>query len=483
VFPPKVGTVHIFGTGVPAVQPGPEPVQGPINTSFPGLTTFRGNASRDYYGEGPVPSDPAIDWQYPATGKMCLLSIDSGITYRGKVQTWCGTGWTGQPNVIEHPAGSVEVRVGAYDGAYHFINGLTGQQLRPNLQTADLAKGSATSDPDGYPLYYGGSRDGDFRIIATDRPKPTVLWSMFALTSVPNPVWNKDWDGAPLQIGDYLLEGGENSWFYVIKLNRHYDTHHRVQVDPRIVMRVPGYDHELLHTIGDQDVSIESSVSFHDGVAYFGNSGGLVEGWDISDILRGGAHYREVFRFWAGGDIDPSVVIDPQGYLYVARHIEDNFARPAAAPRDEQIGNIMKLDPANPSDPVVWSAHVGSLARGQGTLGTPALYGGVVYDTLTDGGVVAIDARTGAVDWTIKLPGNAWMSPVAIDNNLLIGDCTGLLHDYDISSPASPPKELWNIQLDGCIESTPAVWHGMIYVGSRGGVIYGIGQSPGKSAS
>jgi len=483
VFPPKVGTVHIFGTGVPAVQPGPGPVQGPINTVFPGLSTFRGNASRDYYGEGPVPSDPVIDWQYPATGTMCLLSIDSGITYRGKVQTWCGTGWTGQPNVIEHPDGSIEVRVGAYDGAYHFINGLSGQQLRPNLQTADLAKGSATSDADGYPLYYGGSRDGDFRIIATDRPKPTVLWSMFALTSVPNPVWNKDWDGAPLQIGDYLLEGGENSWFYVIKLNRHYDAHHRVQVNPTIVMRVPGYDRELLQTIGDDDVSIESSVSFHDGVAYFGNSGGLVEGWDISDILHGGTHYREVFRFWAGGDIDPSVVIDPQGYLYVARHIEDNFARPAAAPRDEQIGNIMKLDPANPSHPVVWSAHVGSLARGQGSLGTPALYGGIVYDTLTNGGVVAIDARTGQIEWTIKLPGNAWMSPVPIDNNLLIGDCTGLLHDYDISSPTSPPRELWNIQLDGCIESTPAVWHGMIYVGSRGGVIYGIGQSPGKSGS
>jgi hypothetical protein len=69
------------------------------------------------------------------------------------------------------------------------------------------------------------------------------------------------------------------------------------------------------------------------------------------------------------------------------------------------------------------------------------------------------------------------MSPVPIDNNLLIGDCTGLLHDYDISNPTSPPPELWNIQLDGCEESTPAVWHGMIYVGTRGGQIYGIGQA------
>jgi outer membrane protein assembly factor BamB len=477
LFPPTVGAVHVFGSGVPAVQPGPGPVQGPINTSFPGLTTFRGNASRDYYGEGPVPSDPQIDWTYPLTGKLCMQSIDNGITFQGAVQLWCGTGWTGQPNVIQQPDGSTEVRIGAYDGAYHFLNGQTGQPVSPDLPTGDLAKGSATSDSDGYPLYYGGSRDNQLRVIAMDRNRPTVLWDLDSMTSVPHPVWNNDWDGAPLQIGDYLLEGGENSWFYVIKLNRSYNAQGLVEVNPKIVMKVPGYDNNLLQTIGDDDVSIESSVAFHDGVAYFGNSGGLVEGWDISDVLRGGTHYKEVFRFWAGGDIDPSIVIDPQGYLYVARHIEDNEPRPQSTARDQQIGNIMKLDPRNPSNPVVWSTSVGSLARGQGILGTPALYNGVVYDTLTDGGFFGVNASTGQLLWTVSLPGNAWMSPVPIDNNLLIGDCTGLLHDYDISNPTSPPPELWNIQLDGCEESTPAVWHGMIYVGTRGGQIYGIGQA------
>ena len=90
-------------------------------------------------------------------------------------------GWTGQPNVIPHEKrGLLERRFGAYDDHYHFLNALTGKQIKPDLVTGDLAKGSATSDPDGYPLYYGGSRDNDFRIIATDRPTPTVLWSMNA---------------------------------------------------------------------------------------------------------------------------------------------------------------------------------------------------------------------------------------------------------------------------------------------------------------
>jgi outer membrane protein assembly factor BamB len=410
-----------------------------------------------------------------------MRSADNGITFQGPDQVWCGAGWTGQPNVIQHSDGTPEVRVGTYDGRYHFLDGLTGRPLRPDLVTGDLAKGSATSDANGYPLYYAGSRDNFFRIVALDRPRPTVLWQLNTMTSVPRPVWNNDMDGASIQVGDYLLEGMENSWFYVIKLNRHYDRHHLVQVDPRIVMEVPGFDERLLRTIGDSDVSIESSVSYRDGVAYFGNSGGLIEGWDISDVLHGGTRYRRVFRFWAGGDIDPSVVIGPNGDLFVARHVEDNLPRPASATIDQRIGTIMRLDPRKPNDPLVWSAHVGSLARGQGSLGTPALYQGMVYDTLTDGSFVAIDAATGQVRFTVALHGNAWMSPVPIDGQLLVSDCSGVLYDYDISDPSKPPRELWDIQLNGCVEATPAVWRGWIYVESRGGQIYGISDAAPNS--
>ncbi len=44
----------------------------PINTAFAGLTTFRGNATRDYYGEGPLPRNPAVLWRFPATGGVVL---------------------------------------------------------------------------------------------------------------------------------------------------------------------------------------------------------------------------------------------------------------------------------------------------------------------------------------------------------------------------------------------------------------------------
>jgi hypothetical protein len=447
---------------------------GPINTAFPGLTTFRGNATRDYYGEGPLPTHPSIIWRYPTSGGLCSTSHDIFGT-----RVWCGTGWTGQPNVIQHDNGRIEVREGAYDDHYHFIDGLTGEQYRPDLVTGDLAKGSATSDSDGYPLYYGGSRDNFLRVIALDRAKPTVLWSVNANTSVPHGgVWNNDWDGAPLQIGDFLLEGGENSWFYVIKLNRSYDAKHKVQVDPKIVMLVPGYDDQLSKDVHDTDVSIENSVAFADGVVYFSNSGGLVQGWDISDILNGGTKYERVFRFWAGDDVDASIVIDEEGYLYVARKMEENVSRPESFPRDHQIGSLMKLDPRKPNNPVVWSVQIGGFEPDGGMLGTPALYKGVVYVTKTEGGLIAVDQQTGAIMWQKDLPGPTWGSPVPIDNQILVGDCSGYLHDFDISNPAKLPKELWKVKLEGCVESTPAVWHGMIYVGARGGAIYGIGDKP-----
>src|SRR4029079_115297 len=74
-------------TGAPS--PAGDQIPIPINTAFPGLTTFRGNATRDYYGEGPAPRHPVIRWSYPESGELCSTSADAaGSRGRG------GNGWT-----------------------------------------------------------------------------------------------------------------------------------------------------------------------------------------------------------------------------------------------------------------------------------------------------------------------------------------------------------------------------------------------------
>ena len=60
-----------------------------------GLLTFRGNPTRSWYGEGPVPRQPRPQWTYPGSA-MCSESEDGE-----GVRTWCGTGWTGEPAVFE----------------------------------------------------------------------------------------------------------------------------------------------------------------------------------------------------------------------------------------------------------------------------------------------------------------------------------------------------------------------------------------------
>jgi hypothetical protein len=273
-------------------------------------------------------------------------------------------------------------------------------------------------------------------------------------------------------VGDYLLEGGENSWFYVVKLNRRYDDNHLVQVSPKVVMKVPGWDDQLLRDIPDGDISIENSVAFRKGIVYFANSGGLIQGWDISNVLHGGKAHRRVFRFWDGDDTDASIVIDSKGFLYAG--IE--FQR--MNDRDRQVGQIIKLDPWRPNDPLVWRVKATDVAfeGAGGTWGTPALYGKMVFDTTASGDLLAIDRRTGKVAWSVHLAPPTIGSPVPVDDTLIVGDCAGVLHGFDISKPRRVPKETWRVQLPGCIESTPAVWRGMIYVGTRAGKIYGIGH-------
>ena len=122
-------------SGASLPPPGNVKTPAPANRSFDGLTTFRGNESRSYYGEGPVPRNPVIRWRQPGE-KMCMSSL-VGI----ERDEWCGTGWTGQPNVIAHGDGSIEVREGAYDGAYHFVDGLTGVPVRPAVADAGPREG------------------------------------------------------------------------------------------------------------------------------------------------------------------------------------------------------------------------------------------------------------------------------------------------------------------------------------------------------
>lgn len=426
--------------------------------SVTGLTMFRGNPTRSFYGTGPLPASPQVLWTYPEEGQMCGSSSVGGVS-----SVWCGSGWTGQPVVWERSDGITEVIFGAYDKAVHFLDAANGSELRPSYATGDIIKGSVTLDPDGFPLLYFGSRDNKLRIVALDRPEPTELWSLDA--DAVDGLWNDDWDGNPVVIDDVLYEGGENGWFFAIKLNRDTDASGLVSVAPEIVFSTPAWTPELLGLVG-RNVSIESSVMVHDQVAYLANSGGRVVGYDVAHIASGEAPVA--FDYWVGDDTDATLVSDADGAIYVAVEEERKNQRSA------DLGQLIKLDPSR-ADPYQWGVPVPGGAQVGGLWATPALGAGVLYASTQPGELLAVDTDTGEVTWREEIGWHAWSSPIVVGEELLVATCTGELRAYSLADRLRPAP-LWTLKIsESCIESTPAVWSGRIYVGIRDGKFYAIG--------
>lgn len=425
-----------------------------------GLTMFRGNPTRTWYGTGPVPENPRTLWSYPPSGGMCGQSSVGGET-----TTWCGSGWTGQPVVWERPDGVTEVAFGAYDKAVHFLDAETGEESRPSFLTGDIIKGSVTLDPDGFPLLYTGSRDNRFRVIALDRDRPTELWSLDA--NVVDGIWNNDWDGNAVIVDDVLYIGGENSWFFAVELNRSRGEDGLVAVDPKLLIAIPGYTDELISRVG-RNVSIESSPAVFEQRVYFANSGGRVVGLDVSRVREGEAPI--VFDYWVGDDVDATIVIDAEGMLYVS--VEDERKTDRAA----ELGQLIKLDPYTEGDPYVWGVEASGGGGDGGFWATPALGDGVLYATAHTGRLMAVDTETGDVVWEEEITHHSWSSPVIVDDTLIAATCGGELLAFSIEDPRSP-EPVWTHRLsESCIESTPAVWNGRMYVGSRDGRFYAVGD-------
>ena len=431
--------------------------------SVPGLTMFRGNPTRTYYGGGPLPppGSPEVAWRYPDT-PMCGFS-----SVGGEAKQWCGMGWTGQPVVYERADGKTELIFGAYDKAVHFVDGATGEDLRPKFVTGDIIKGSVTLDPDGYPLLYFGSRDNLLRIVALDRDTPELLWSLNA--NAVNGIWNNDWDGNPVVVDDIMYVGGENGWFFAYQLNRRSGADSLVSVDPEQLVAIPGYNDDLIAKSG-RNVSIESSVAVFEDRVYFTNSGGRVVGLDVSDVRGGNAPI--VFDYYAGGDIDATPIVDTDGFLYVSIEHEPSQMGSVELAHNREVGQLVKLDPYTDGDPRMWGIDLTDGGNDAGIWATPALYGGVLYVNTHNGDLIAVDAETGEIVWSDEVGWHSWSSPSVVDDILVVATCLGELRGYDLANPRSPTRT-WTVQVSAsCLEATPAIWDGTIYIGSRDGHLY-----------
>ena len=93
-----------------------------------------------------------------------------------------------------------------------------------------------------------------------------------------------------------------------------------------------------------------------------------------------------------------------------------------------------------------------------------------------DGEVLGIDREAGTVRWTLHLPGPVWSSPTVVDDILVIGDCAsaGRILAFDVADTTVVPPLLWEVPTGACVEASPTVWNGTVYIGSRDGYMYAL---------
>lgn len=463
----------------PRPAPPPEPrttgFAEPINTSFEGVTCFRGNVKRNYCGEGPVP-----------IGHLQVLwRAEIGGNPGGG--EWSGVGWTGQPlivnwpdaarphmNFYDLPGPKEEVIVGALDGQVHFFDAETGSRSRPPLAMPERnpIKGTVTIDPRGYPILYVGC--GLDRKNAAYRAFSLLDFKeLFALPGI-DPAAPRRWpafDSNGLVIDDTLYVVGENGLFYKVRLNAAWKPDvGRVGLDPRV---------EKVRFSKD---GAESSIAVFQAYAYWGDTGGNL--WRAS--LENPNDIRVIRAL--GDDSDSSVTFDKDGTFYVGIELDHRRERPGT-------GILYKL--RAPDGQMLWRYEFPAEtlygesrlhAINGGIVSSPAVWpeGNLVFittahsPTLYRGELVAVDRKTGKPRWKKSLRGFTWSSPVCIGGRVLACDTTGAVAVLDAKTGKSlltnsRGQTIDSLDCGAAIESSPIVWKGRIYVGVRGGALLCLG--------
>jgi outer membrane protein assembly factor BamB len=117
-----------------------------------------------------------------------------------------------------------------------------------------------------------------------------------------------------------------------------------------------------------------------------------------------------------------------------------------------------------------------------------AIAGDTAYVGAGDGGVYALDARTGEVRWRAATGGRVRGSPAVAEGGVYAGSADGILYAFD----AATGDVRWQFRTVGAdhdsgtfqfdrrtLQSSPAVRDGMVFVGSRDGGLYAIDAATG----
>lgn len=488
-------------------------------TKVPGVLTFAGNNYRNSFSYG-------------------ITSVTERKMYRiweqkiGQIDSWTGTGWTGQPLIVQWPdkvrevlgvsdtyktnTSFVEVIYPAMDGKIYFFDLETGAQTRDPINTGSVMKSTACLDPNGFPLLYVG----DSIAGKTDSGLYTAYVHVYSLISNEE-IYRfgkhdyfsyREWqayDGSPLIIDDTLFYAGENGVLYSCKLNTAFNAEEgTVTVNPESLVkyRYTGKGYNKGDAAGKRWYGVESSIAGFRDWLFFADNGGRLQCVNANT-------YELEYVTDIGENADATVVVEEDYdadtiYLYTAGQ-----AYTADASLGDKIGYSWHKKINGLTGEIVWEnkcpASTGDENANGGTIATPHIGHGniddlVIYamdlavlqgdddidteDTEPEedietgalgGRLIAYSKASGDVVWSVEQEGagDYWASPVVVYDSeqrayLIQCDRAGFVKLYD----ASNGSVLYSLDLGSRIDSTPAVFNNYLVVGTRGKG--GSGETP-----
>jgi eukaryotic-like serine/threonine-protein kinase len=147
---------------------------------------------------------------------------------------------------------------------------------------------------------------------------------------------------------------------------------------------------------------------------------------------------------------------------------------PTEYERKFEAKNIHGMPPAAQTIPDAWDMYTSS----------PAVVNGKVYFGSGDGGVYAVDAQTGVLQWKFTTKDVVHASPAVVNGVVYIGSWDSYL--YAIDAESGQQKWAFKTGEDPVIhnqvgfQSSPAVVDGTVYVGCRDAHVYAVDAVTGK---
>lgn len=451
------------------------------------IPTFLGNSTRNYYGNE-APDSLNLIWKFYLGKGETVISRKLGS------RIWAGAGWTGQPLLMQEDTNLFIIQ-GAYDHHLKKIDASDGKIIW-QYKFDDVVKGTGTiwnnSSSDEIKnkvVILQGSRLGvgnylDSKHIPSYRAisyfTGEELWRLDVKWTDS---YSRDVDGSALIINDKAYLGLENSLFTVFNPDYKKAAVKDSMLQPLIYQELPLYEQKdvIAHK---GNIVTESSPCLLNGVIYVASGSGHVYGYSMSKK-------EIVWDFFIGSDIDGSAVVTSDSCLLVT--VEKQYIKGQ--------GGVFKLNPANPPDKsVVWYFPVENKNYSGwegGIIGSAS-----INDSYNNGSmpfiaaISAIDGNLYVINHKEIVPDKKVLGPDSVSffstPKLLFKAETG----PSISTPIIVKDKIiaagyhalylyqYNDSLEFALldkliapfESTPVVHNKRIYIASRNGYFYCLGN-------